>query len=465
MRGLFGSIARPRRSEPQDVAFSESFWRELGVGVGTSAGESVSWKSALEVTTALRCGLVIADGVATVPCKLMRKDPATGRRREADDHPLSEILSLQVNTWQDPLQFFETKTLHTVFTGDGYSFINRVRGRIFELIPLKPECVRVEQETNYKLRYWVAGLDGVEQEFPAETIWHVRGPSWNGYKGLDTIRLAREALGLAMATEKAHAKRFGNGIQATGVYSVEGSLEGPQYERLRAWIDQNHVGAQNSGKPFLLDRNAKWTPMGMTGVDSEHVKTREMQIQEICRAFGVMPLMVGFSDKTATYASAEQMFLAHAVHTVRPWHRRFEKSMKRSLLTREEVRAGYYFRFLDTELLRGAAKDRADYYSKMFAVGALSPNRILELEDEDGFEGGDTHFVPANMMDAANPAAASAAADGEGASDGAAGMLAKHGARPLNVGRVLSADNEGKIRDARDKLDTVLAKLDSQEET
>jgi hypothetical protein len=30
----------------------------------------------------------------------------------------------------------------------------------------------------------------------------------------------------------------------------------------------------------------------------------------------VMPIMVGHSDKAATYASAEQMFLAHVVHTL-----------------------------------------------------------------------------------------------------------------------------------------------------
>jgi hypothetical protein len=33
-------------------------------------------------------------------------------------------------------------------------------------------------------------------------IWHVRGPSWDGYLGLDVLQLAREALGLSIATEE-----------------------------------------------------------------------------------------------------------------------------------------------------------------------------------------------------------------------------------------------------------------------
>ena len=42
----------------------------------------------------------------------------------------------------------------------------------------------------------------------------------------------------------------------------------------------------------------------MTGVDQQLIETRKHQIEEICRAFRVMPIMVGFSDKAATYASA-----------------------------------------------------------------------------------------------------------------------------------------------------------------
>ncbi|MCS0497873.1 phage portal protein [Ancylobacter sp. MQZ15Z-1] len=468
-----------KKSPPQNVAFSESFWQDLGVGGASSSGEHVTWKTALEVTTALRCGLVIADGVSTVPCKLMRKDPATGRRAPAFDHPLYELFDYEPNGWMDPLQFFETKTLHTVFTGNSYTFLNRVRGRIVEMIPLEPAGVRVERKDDYSLVYHVSAIDGSVEEFPQAAMWHLRGPSWNSWTGLDITRLSREALGLAMATQNAHAQRFANGLQTTGIYSVEGELVPDQYKRLKAWIDLHHVGARNSGKPLILDRKADWKPIDLSGVDAQHVETRKLQIEEVCRAYGVMPIMVGYSDKAATYASAEQMFLAHAVHTVRPWHRRFERSMKRSLLTREEVKAGYYFKFFDTELLRGAAKDRAEYYWKMFQMG-MSPNDIFALEDQDGFEGGERHFVPSTMTtvenaamprgigDNGDPSLESTVADDPSADDAPAaeddGEAPKAPKSRMNAGLVLSAENEGRIRGARENLDAVLSKLEEQAE-
>jgi HK97 family phage portal protein len=404
--GFLASITRLfGRSEPQNVAFEEAFWKEIYPGWQSNSGESVSWDRALTVTTGLRCAVVISDAISTIPCKLMKKDPETGRRSvvSGEEHPLAEVLSYEFNPYMDPLQGMETTALHAVLSGDSIAFLNKVRGRVVEIIPIKPESCRIEVQQNWTARYFVTGRDGTEVELPKQAVWHVRGPSWNGYQGLDTTKLIREALGLSLATERAHAQRFKNGIQTTGMYSIEGSLQPADYERLKAYIENNHIGAQNSGKPFILDRAGTWTPMTMSGVDAEHVRTREFQIQEICRGYGVMPLMVGFADKTATYASAEQMFLAHAVHTARPWHRRYERSMTRQLLTREEHREGYYFKFFDGELLRGAAKDRAEYYNKLLQVGGLNPNEIRELEDMDGFDGGDRFYVPSNMADASKP--------------------------------------------------------------
>ena len=45
------------------------------------------------------------------------------------------------------------------------------------------------------------------------------------------------------------------------------------------------AGSENSGKPMIMDRAAKWLQTSMNGVDSQHLETRKFQIEEVCRFF------------------------------------------------------------------------------------------------------------------------------------------------------------------------------------
>ena len=117
-------------------------------------------------------------------------------------------------------------------------------------------------------------------------------------------------VGLAIATERSQASMHENGLRASGVYSVEGSLNKEQHDRLTEWLKQKS-GPEKTGAPLVLDRNAKWTSTALNGVDAQHVETRRLQVEEICRAFNVFPIMVGHSDKTSTFASSEAFFGAH----------------------------------------------------------------------------------------------------------------------------------------------------------
>jgi phage portal protein BeeE len=125
-----------------------------------------------------------------------------------------------------------------------------------------------------------------------------------------------------------------------------------------------------------------------------------MQVEEICRGMLVIPIMVGYADKTATYASADQMFLAHLVHTVRPWHDRVAESADRWLLTKEERAAGLYVGFVDAAFLRPDMKTKAEY--NRTALGGSGNPGWLTINDVRGFdelpkiEGGDRLYVPTN---------------------------------------------------------------------
>lgn len=381
-----------------NAAFKEGFWTDLLSFSKSKAGTNVTAASALEVMAVLGCLRVISEDVAQTPLKMFRKRKDGGSDIETGI-ALADLLDVGPNDWQTIFEFIENLVIQAALAGNFYGFKNMVRGRITEIIPLQPGSVSEKWSDAGVPSYLVTAANGESREFPASSVWHVRGPSWDTRTGMSAIRQARDAIGLSMATEDAHARLHANGAQPSGMYSVDASLDAKQYEQLSKWVF-SQVSGVNRSKPLILDRGAKWTPTAQTGMDSQHLETRNHQILEICRAFRVMPIMIGQADKAATYASAEQMFLAHIKYTLMPWYRRLETSINKNLLTREDRAAGIYAKFLPNALMRGTAKDRSEFYYKMWSMGTLSANEIREMEEQNPYDGGEIYRVQLNTTDA-----------------------------------------------------------------
>jgi len=374
----------------------------FGGGGSTKSGATVTAKNSLEVSVVLACVRVIAEGVAQVPFRVMRESPDGKTRLPDKKHPLYRLLHRKPNRWQTSFGLRESMVIHAALTGNGYAYKSKVGSdrRIQELIFIPSDRCKPEFADNGTAVYMITGKDGNRRAVPEDDIWHLRGPSWDGLVGMNIINLAREAVGLAMAAEETQAKLHTNGVKSSGTYSLEGALNPEQYEKLNNWIKTQFSGA-NSGTPMVLDRGAKWLPNTWSGVDAQHLETRINQILEICRSFRVMPIMVGQSDKAATYASAEQMFIAHLVHTLTPWYERFEQSADCQLFTDDELDQGYYT-FLDPAgMLRGALKDTAEYLYKLISIGAMTRNEGREKLDLNPIEGLDEPLTPMNTLTSA----------------------------------------------------------------
>ncbi len=401
MRGLFGSIADGFEAKA-DVRYGPlDLWRDLFGGVPVKSGVAVNVQTALQVTTVLACVRRIAEALM-VPCKVYRRDPATRSRSEARDHPLFDLLATAPNELQDGLEYRETLAFHVALAFNHYSYVARVGDRIDELIPIEPGRVTPKLGTDYRMSYRVRLLDNTYATFSADEIWHVRGPSWDGAIGMDGIKLLREAIGLAIATEETHARLHSNGGQPGGILTSDKQLGKDARDRLKAMWAESYAGVANKFRTLVLDNGLKWQSTMMTGVDAQHIQLRQFQVEEICRGFGVMPIMVGFSgDKAPTFASAEQLFLAHLVHTVRPWQARIARSGERWLLTKDERGQGYYIRFVDADFLSPDMKSKAEYNKIALGGGGnpgwRTPNQVRCDDEDEALSGGDRLYVPVNV--------------------------------------------------------------------
>lgn len=393
MRGLFGTFWK----SDKPITSSLDLFRDIYGGRPARSGRTVSINTALETATLFSCVRVKAEDTAQCPLDLFQDRPDRKGKDIAASHPLYPLLTVAPNDTQTIFEFVETMIYHLEICFRFYAFKSMVRGRIDELIPIEPQLVKSRRLPDMSIVYDVT-IDGRTKTFPADLIWHIRGPSWNGWEGMDFLKIAREALGLAMAIEADQAQLYKNGLRTSGTYSFDGELDGKQYEELRAFIKEYQ--AAEAGSPLILDRGAKYISETMKGVDAQTLEQRKHQVEEICRLVRVMPIMIGHAgDTSPTFASAEQFFLAHRVFTLQPVCRRIETSITKNLIGRDDALKGVRAKFNLDSLQRGAFKDKIEAITKLLGAGGSSPigevNEARELLDMNPVDWGDGKPVSA----------------------------------------------------------------------
>jgi HK97 family phage portal protein len=146
---------------------------------------------------------------------------------------------------------------------------------------------------------------------------------------------------------------------------------------------------------MVLEQGLDWKQVGLSQADSQFLETRKLQIEEIARIFRVPCILIGHSNSTSTFASAEQFMLSFVIHTMRPWVIRWEQSINMHLLTDKDRAQGYFTEFKLDALLRGDTQSRYAAYSSAIASRILNPNECRALENLNPYPGGEEYLNPA----------------------------------------------------------------------
>ena len=365
-----------------------------GRGGRSVAGVMVTEKTALQTSTVLACVKVISEGCATPKLKVFR-ELKNGKRELATNIPEYRLLSRRPNEWQTSFEWRQMMTLHACLAGYGLSIkVKNDNNRLLEFIPVQPGSWSVRRISRYEVIYTCWDEFGKIGDFTPDQVYVLKGMQWDWTKPLSPVNLARTAIGLSMATENSQASMHANSLRPSGMYSIDGSLSQEQHERLAAYLEKK-AGPNKAGIPLILDRAAKWVSNTMTGVDAQHVETRRLQIEEVCRSWSVFPIMIGHSDKSATFASSEAFFAAHLIHTLTPWHTRWTQGLDEFVLDGN----GPLFAEFDTRYMRaGSMKDRSQWSRTMVETGIYTRNEAREEEGKDPLPGLDKPLTPMNMI-------------------------------------------------------------------
>ncbi len=379
---------------PRDPVIAEWFG-----GRATSSGMRVTPDSAMRVSAVFACIKVLAESIASLPLMLYRRLPNEGKAKAADT-PLYSVLHGRPNRWQTSFEFREMLTGHIALRGNGYAEIVPANGRaIDQLIPLHPDRVTPFADPNGTISYAYIPKEGGQRIILPGEMLHIRNMTDDGITGLSPIRLQREAVGLAMATEEHGARLFSQGTQVGGVLKHPGKLTDEASKRLRESWEARYSGLAGAHRTVVLEEGMSFEKLGMTNEDAQFLETRGYQLEEIARIFRVPLVLLQHGDKASTYASAEQFFLGFVIHTLRPWLVRWEQALARDLLPQQ---TDLFAEFLVEGMLRGDIGSRFKAYAIGRQWGWLSANDIRAFENMNPLpeEEGGLYLTPLNMTPA-----------------------------------------------------------------
>ena len=354
---------------------------------GTTSGKAVNERTAMQTSAVYACVRILAESVAGLPLHVYERT-ANGSKSTKPSHPLYRLLHDEPNREMTSFVFRETLMSHLLLWGNAYAQIIRDgRGFPIALYPLLPDRMAVDRNESGELVYTYQSDKG-QVKLRRENVLHIPGLGFDGLIGYSPIAMAKNAVGLALATEDYGATFFANGANPGGVLEHPGVIKPEQADRLReSW--QSQFGGANAHKVAVLEEGLKFHQMSIPPEQAQFLETRKFQINEIARIFRVPPHMVGDLEKSS-FSNIEQ------------------QSLQQALILPSE-KATIFIKFNLDGLLRGDYQSRMQGYSTGIQNGFMSVNDVRGLEDMNlltAEEGGDLHFVNGNMVKLADVGAA-----------------------------------------------------------
>lgn len=352
-----------------------------------------STNKAMLLSTVYRCVDVISDALAQLPLEpyYINKD---GYKEKFIKHPSYYLLNKEPNKKMSRFTFIKTLVVSVLLKGNGYAYIERDdKGDAIALHYIQPDYVTI-QETKDGIKYSVVGIKGLVE---SSNMIHILNFSYDGITGISTLTHARQTLGLATDSESHASGFFKGGANLAGILKVQSSLTSKQKNDLKtSWQTAFSPATGTPNGVAVLEGNMDFQPITVNPSDAQLLETRQFNVIDICRFFGVSPVKA-FDLSKSSYSTVEATQLAFLTDTVAPLLEKFELEFERKLYKPSE-RNNIEVRFDTSVLLRADKTSLASYYNTLFQIGAVSINEIRKILDLPSVENGDNHFVQVNIQ-------------------------------------------------------------------
>jgi len=466
------------------LSFPAEWLLDIFNGGRTDSGIRVSELTALQVITLLSGVDLIAGKIASLPVHVYERQVSPNGRtahRVAYEHDSYDLIHSEPNDEMSRMTMLKAFLCHCLVWGNGYAEIQRDAGNLpvglWPRNPSKTRPIRLTSSVTLDPAPWrpfpvtiPAGrlcfqtTDGMEDQdgssvdarksraqrfIPLEDMLHVPGLALDGRLGQSTVWLARQTLGLALATEKFGAKYFANFAKPGGILELPVNMKEPEKENAkRSWREAQ--GGENSHGVAVMPPGFKFTPMSHNAQEAQTIETRSYIRTEIATLLHLPVRLVG-DTSTKTRGSSEQENQELIDLCFDPWMTQIKQEWKRKLFPHKGIgrvpKNNFFVDFDLTEMRRPDAATREKFYASGRQWAYLNTNDIRGFEklapiDEPWAE---EYWMPVNMTlvgTPIDPTHQDGAGNGVVPADPAEGALARAYSRPFRDAfqRVLSRE-------------------------
>ncbi len=380
-----------KRTEQPKVEERSYFGDYLSYNCATS----YTTEKSMLLSTVYRCVEVISDSVAQLPLEPYRID-SNGYKLKFTSHPTYKLLNKEPNPRMTRFDFIKVMIVSTLLKGNGYAYIERDdkgNAQGLHFIPAELVTIIRPKSLNEAVSYSIAGLGKVE----SCNMVHIKNFSYDGIEGVSTLRHARNTLGLSTDAEAHAAGFFKGGANLAGILKSQTNLNSQQKNELkRSWQMAFSPATGTPNGVAVLEGNLSFEPITVNPTDAQLLETRQFNVVDICRFFGVSPVKA-FDLTKSSYSTVEATNLSFLTETLSPLLEKIELEFERKLYKPSE-KDSIDVRFDTATLLRADKQSLANYYQTLFNIGVVSPNDIRKQLDMDAIEGGDNTFVQVNIQ-------------------------------------------------------------------
>lgn len=367
----------------------------IGLPYGFSQSP-LSLQTAMQLSTVYRCVEVISDSIATQTWDISEYQSDKGWVKNPF-HKAAYMLNFEPNPAMSRYIFMKTLVAKILLEGNGYAIIHRdSRGDPYRLELVNESVIPFIRKDG--TIYYEVGQQGYTRVVDGSDMIHIQNFTYDGLVGVSTLRHAATSMGLSYSAEATAKGFFSSGANMSGIITAgAGKLTQERASAIKdSWSAAFNVTSGNPGGVAVMESGMEFKPVTVNPKDAQMLETRQFNVLEICRFFGVPPSKV-FDQAGLTYSNVEAYQLGFITDTVTPLDSKVEAEFNRKLL-RPSQRSKVLLNLNLDELIKANLDTKANYLSKMFQCGGMTVNEVRESIGNERKEGGDEACIQVNMI-------------------------------------------------------------------